>query len=147
ELVGRDAAPARELPGHHGGAVRHRPAPRVLERDLGIHLGEAAHRGREMSEVDDAAILAVGDALESDALLERHRLTDEAILRRAKRFCRETAFVEIAAGGQQSRGPEKAADVLGPERLHAAGSYRIYFAPCGRAACCRSTSRRRRRRP
>src|SRR5207245_302831 len=96
-----------------------------------------------MSEVDDAAVLAVGDDLEADALLERDRLSDEAILGVAKGFRRESAFVEIAAGHQQGRRPEEAADVLGPERPHGAGSYRIYSAPCGRAACSRSTSRRR----
>src|SRR5439155_10815019 len=122
ELVGGDAVPPRELPGHHGRAIRHRAAPRVLEGDLGVYLGEAAHRGREMSEVDDAAILAVGDDLEADALLERHRVPDEAILGVAKGLSGKTAAVEFAAGRQQGRRPEEAADVLGPERPHGAGS-------------------------
>jgi hypothetical protein len=76
ELVGGDAAVTDEAAGHD-----RRPVPQLLtagapKRSLGVHLGEPAYRLPEVSEEDAAPVLAVGDDLEADFLLQSHRVPD-----------------------------------------------------------------------
>src|SRR5271156_1888073 len=63
-----------------------------------------------------AAIFAVGDRLEPDALLERDRVANRRVFDGAQLLGGDFAARAIAAGLQQFRWPQQAADVVGSER-------------------------------
>ena len=59
-----------------------------------------------------AAVLAVGDALQSHALLETHDLGDRAVLHRAQRDGVDLAAMPLFTRGQQVVRAQEAADVV-----------------------------------
>jgi len=60
-------------------------------------------------------LLAVGDALETGALLDPHRLADRLVLRGGEGRRVDAPGLTLPAPGLERGGAEQAADVVGPE--------------------------------
>ena len=63
-----------------------------------------------------APVLAVGDDVQADRLLLRHRALDQPVLDRAEVAGRQGAGAGLSARPVQLGRPQEAADVLGAER-------------------------------
>src|SRR5260370_40495554 len=118
ERLGEDRPLERELAGD---AQRRRGELDVallvveLDREIVLHLGDAADLVEEIHVPGGAAVLAVGDALEADLLLHLHRLGHGVVLDPAHRRARKAARLVLLARLQQFLGPQQAADMVGAE--------------------------------
>jgi hypothetical protein len=79
------------------------------DRDVGL---DAADLLQKVDVEIGAAELAVGDALQSDVLLELHDLGDRLVFHRAQLLGGDVALGLLLAGFQQVLGAQKAADMV-----------------------------------
>ena len=89
----------------------------ALERDLALadHGLDAGQRRDEVGLPGFAAVLAVGDRVQADALLLLDQRLDLAVLDRLELFRRDFVFLTPRARLLQRGGAEQAADLVGAE--------------------------------